>query len=111
MKITLAKALIDRGIINTTTRIVATCPITAMGNMPAYDSIPLTVTRIVVEEGTIKFQSESKSGRRYSVPCEEVDIVDGMAPERLAAAYDIKSDGLLKLNGKKRGRKPKLLSV
>ena len=109
MKISLAEALITRGIITKSTRIIATCPITALGHMPAYSSIPLTVDRIVVEDGSIKFHSESKAGRKYSVPCEEVTMVDGMAPERLAAAYDIKADGIKKLAGKKRGRKPKSL--
>jgi hypothetical protein len=109
LKKSLAEVLINRGIINKTTRIVATCPITAMGHMPAYSSIPLTVTRILVEDGAIKFHSESSSGKKYSVPCEEITIIDGMAPERLAAAYDIKADGLKKLEGKKRGRKPKSL--
>jgi hypothetical protein len=109
LKKSLAEALITRGIINNKTRIIATCPITAMGHMPAYSSIQLTVTRIVAEDGAIKFHSESKTGRKYSVPCEEITIIDGMAPERLAAAYDIKADGLKKIDGKKRGRKPKAL--
>jgi hypothetical protein len=111
MKQSLAKVLIDRGIINNTTRIIAYCPITAMGNMPAYSSIPLTVNRIIEENQTIKFHTESKTGRRYSVPCEEITLVDGMDPERLAAAYDIKPDGNLRPSGAKRGRKPKQIIV
>ena len=108
MKVNLAEALISRGIINNTTRIIAKCPIITMGDMPSEMSIPLTVDRIIVEDGTVKFHSSAKTGKRYSVPCEAVEEIDGMAPERLAAAYDIKPDGSKKLEGKKRGRKPKI---
>lgn len=109
MKVTLAQALIERGILANNSRIWATCPILAMGNAPTEAYIPLTVDRIVHEDGTIKFQAVHTSGRKYSIPCEEVDKIDGMAPERLAAAYDIKPNGNTKTAGKKRGRKPKAL--
>jgi cytochrome oxidase assembly protein ShyY1 len=108
MKITLANALINRGIINTNTRIFAKCPIVAMGDMPAEARLALTIDKIVVEDGTIKFQSSTKSGKRYSIPCAAVEEIDGMDPERLAAAYDIKVDGEKKSGGKKRGRIPKI---
>ena len=109
MKQQLAQALIERGILNKTSRIYAKCPIIAMGNAPAEAVLALTVDRIVIEDGTIKFHSIHKSGRKYSIPCEEIDNIDGMSPERLAAAYDIKPNGQLRLPGKKRGRKPKAL--
>jgi len=109
MKINLARALIQKGVISNNTRIVATCPISAMGHMPAYSNLSLTIDRIIIEEGTIKFYSSSNTGKKYSVPCEEITVVDGMPPERLAAAYDIKIDGANKPAGKKRGRKPKQL--
>jgi hypothetical protein len=107
MKVTLAQALIERGILANNSRIIAKCPVTAMGDMPTEMDIVLTVDKFVVEDGTIKFHSVHKSGRRYSVPCEEIKVIDGMAPERLAAAYDIKPNGKLKPAGKKRGRKSK----
>lgn len=108
MKVDLAKALVERGIINKTTRIIAKCPIMAMGDMPAEVELVLTVDRVVFEDGTIKFFSVHNSGRKYSVPCEQVEEVDGMRPERLAAAYDIKANGIQHVEGKKRGRKPKV---
>jgi hypothetical protein len=108
MKPNLASALIEKGIINTTTRIVAKCPIITMGDMPGEMSLVLTVDKIIVEDNTIKFHSSTTAGKRYSIPCEAVEIIDGMAPERLAAAYDIKPNGRVKLSGKKRGRKPKI---
>lgn len=107
MKVTLAKALVNRGILGSNSRIIATCPIVAMGDMPAYKELVLTVERVVIEEGTIKFHTISRAGRKYSIPCEHVNEVDGMAPERLAAAYDIRPDGLKQSPGKKRGRKSK----
>lgn len=108
MKDTLAKALIDRGVLNTTSRIRAKCPIVTIGHMPSEATLMLNVERIVVEDGSFKFLSSATSGKRYSVPCEKVEMIDGMYPERLAAAYDIKPDGNIKLPGKKRGRKPKI---
>jgi hypothetical protein len=109
MKIELAQALIERGILASNSRIYARCPIIAMGDAPASAVLQLTVDRVIAEEGTIKLHCHNKSGRRYSVPCEEVDNIDGMSPERLAAAYDIRPNGLVKMPGKKRGRKPKAL--
>jgi hypothetical protein len=109
LKQTLAEKLIERGILNNNSRIWATCPILAMGNVPTEAYIPLTVDRVIYEDGTLKFQATHTSGRRYSIPCEEVNKIDGMAPERLAAAYDLKDDGYKKVAGKKRGRKPKAL--
>jgi hypothetical protein len=37
----------------------------------------------------------------------KIELIDGMHPVRLAAAYDIKDTGDKKSAGKKRGRKPK----
>ena len=107
----LAKALIDRGIINNTTRIIARCPILSFGDMPGEQDLILSVDKVIFEDETIKFFSTAKSGKRYSVPCHKVQEVDGMAPERLAAAYDIKYDGSKKNQGKKRGRKSKVNST
>ena len=110
MKISLAKALIERGILNDNSRIIARCPIMSMGQMPDMKEIVLHIDRIVEEQNSISFVSTSKTtGRRYNVPCEEVLVIDGMEPERLAAAFDIKSDGRLRTLGAKRGRKPKSL--
>lgn len=103
----LAQALIQRGIINTTTRIIAMCPITAMGHAPTEQRLPLTVERIIHEDDDFKFISSHRSGRRFSIPASKVELIDGMSPVRLAAAFDIKADGLKKTAGKKRGRKPK----
>ena len=108
MKIQLAQALIERGILNNTSRVYARCPVLGMGNAPTEAVLALTVDRIISEDGTLKLHCVHTSGRRYSIPCEEVNNIDGMAPERLAAAYDIKVAGV-KSAGKKRGRKPKAL--
>ena len=107
MKIQLAQALIERGILNNKSRVYARCPVLGMGNAPTEAVLALTVDRIITEDGTLKLHCVHTSGRRYSIPCEEVNNIDGMAPERLAAAYDIKPNGNTKSAGKKRGRKPK----
>lgn len=111
MNFHLAQALIQRGIINTTTRIIAKCPITAMGNAPTEQRLPLTVERIFHEDNDFKFIGSHRSGRKFSIPASKVELIDGMSPTRLAAAFDIKADGLKKSAGKKRGRKPKEQAV
>lgn len=108
MNTQLAKALIDRGVINRTTRIIAKCPIRAMGNAPAEQSLALTVDRVVYENNQMLFITSHRSGRKYSVPVNKIELIDGMHPVRLAAAYDIKDTGDKKSAGKKRGRKPKV---
>lgn len=109
MNTQLAKALIDRGIITYTTRIIAHCPVRAMGDAPAEQRLALTVNRIVYDNQQMKFITTHSSGRKYSVPVEKIEMIDGMHPVRLAAAYDIKDTGNKKPAGKKRGRKPKVV--
>jgi hypothetical protein len=108
MKVTLANALINRGLMNPGVRLIAECPIPALGYAPATERLTLTLERIVDDQGVMKFITSHRSGRRYSVPCDKVITIDGMAPVRLAAAYDIKADGINRSGGKKRGRKPRI---
>ena len=108
MKSTLAQALIERGVINRSTRIVADCPVRAMGDIPVEMEMTLTVDKAVIKDGMIRLHASDKSGREFAVPSEKVKWIDGMNPVRLAAAYDIKPDGLKRAPGKKRGRKPKI---
>jgi hypothetical protein len=108
MNTQLAKALIDRGIINHTTRIIAKCPIRAFGNTPVETTLALTVNRAIKSDDIIRFISTDRAGRKFSIPSEKVEQIDGMHPTRLAAAYDIKDTGAKKSAGKKRGRKPKV---
>jgi len=103
----LAQALIDRGVINNNTRIIAKCPVIVMGGMPGEQELALTVDRAYFEDGALKFRASHRSGKKYSVPAEKITIIDGMDPVRLAQAFDIKADGTKKISGKKRGRKPK----
>jgi hypothetical protein len=108
MNIELATALISRGIVNNKTRILARCPIAAFGGMPMEKRLFLNVDRVVSDEGTMKFISSHRSGRKFSVPIDKIEEIDGMEPTRLGLAYDIKADGGKKGAGKKRGRKPRI---
>ena len=108
MKSTLAQALIERGIINDNTRIIADCPVRAMGDIPTEVEMTLTVDKAVIVDGMIRLYASDKTGRKFAVPSEKIKWIDGMNPVRLAAAYDIKPDGLKRAPGKKRGRKPKI---
>ena len=104
----LATALISRGIVNNKTRILARCPIAAFGGMPMEKRLFLNVDRVVSDEGTMNFISSHRSGRKFSVPIDKIEEIDGMEPTRLGLAYDIKANGSLRGGGKKRGRKPRI---
>ena len=108
MNIELATALINRGVVNTKTRILARCPVPAFGGMPMEKRLFLNVDKVVSDEGTMKFISSHRSGRKFSVPIDKIDEIDGMEPTRLGLAYDIKANGALRGGGKKRGRKPRI---
>ena len=108
MNIELATALINRGVVNTKTRILARCPVPAFGGMPMEKRLFLNVDKVVSDEGTMKFISSHRSGRKFSVPIDKIDEIDGMEPTRLGLAYDIKPNGANRCGGKKRGRKPRI---
>ena len=108
MNIELATALINRGVVNTKTRILARCPVPAFGGMPMEKRLFLNVDKVISDEGTLKFISSHRSGRKFSVPIDKIDEIDGMEPTRLGLAYDIKANGALRGGGKKRGRKPRI---
>jgi len=103
----LAQALLNRGIINNTTRVIARCPVMGMGGAPTEKQLVLSVESAHYENEELKFVTRHRDGRRFSVPTEKITEIDGMHPVRLAAAYDIKATGDKKSAGKKRGRKPK----
>jgi hypothetical protein len=108
MNIELATTLINRGIVNNKTRILARCPVPAFGGMPTEKRLFLNVDRVVSDEGTMKFISTHRSGRKFSVPIDKIEEIDGMEPTRLGLAYDIKANGTARGGGKKRGRKPRI---
>jgi hypothetical protein len=108
MNIELASALINRGIVNNRTRILARCPVPAFGGMPTEKLLFLNVDKVISEDGTMKFISCHRSGRKFSVPIDKIIEIDGMEPVRLGLAFDIKADGIKKGAGKKRGRKPRI---
>lgn len=107
MKNQLAQTLAEKGLLNQGSKITAKCPITAMGHAPAEAYIPLIVNKVEILNEVTIFHSVTKEGRRYKISSEDISMIDGMEPERLAAAFDIKPDGGNKPAGKKRGRKPK----
>jgi len=108
MNIELATTLISRGIVNNKTRILARCPVPAFGGMPTEKLLFLNVDKVISEDGTMKFISSHRSGRKFSVPIDKIDEIDGMEPVRLGLAYDIKANGATRGGGKKRGRKPRI---
>lgn len=101
----LAKTLIDRNIINKSTKIEAYY--TRMDFSGSYNR-----TR-----NTLSLANVCKHGEEYSfvlydqhsdlvvtVPVEDVMAIDGMEPSLVAEAFDLQMDGTKKILGKKRGR-------
>ena len=64
------------------------------------------------ESKIVKFMCiSSVDGRPLQVKPDQVLTIDGMDPLKLASVYGMKKDGSNKTLGKKRGRKPKTLSI
>lgn len=105
----LASLLIEKQVIRKRrTRIRCICDVLAMGGIPIKADSTLIVDDIYCNsEGTITFKASSSNGRKYLVPASQIFEIDGMNPDRMAAAFDVKPDGSLKAMGKRRGRKPK----
>lgn len=73
------------------------------------------LNKIIVDGVAVLFElSRPNESIIYRVPCEDVETIDGMPPERLAGIFNIKPDGTTKkqkldpLTGLpvRRGRKP-----
>lgn len=58
--------------------------------------------------GTLYFACQGKEDKVIRiVPAHDIQMIEGMDPERFGKVYNIKPDGSYKSPGKKRGRKPK----
>lgn len=107
MKLKLAEALINRGIIQPGTLAYGKTLTAGLGQTPQM--IPMEL--MIEELKNNAFHCCDRLGTRYIMLVEDVEQIDGMDPVRLASVYDIRSDGSNKLPSKKRGRKPKSAQI
>ena len=62
---------------------------------------------VINESGFVKAHSVV-DGAKFMLKADNIHLVDGMLPEKIARVYGFHTDGTKRKQGKKRGRKPKL---
>jgi hypothetical protein len=106
MQENLATILVEKGVIKLGTELFSRCDALAMGGAPCNMDLPIKVRLIVINDNNIKFIGRYNN-QNWIIHCDQILAVDGMDPERLASAFDLKINGSKKELGKKRGRKSK----
>lgn len=114
METKLAEALVSKNLLPKGTEVKAKYLATGLGGIGTVlvDDI-FTIKQIFRNpEGELRFQLEStRDGMVRKLPALAIFELDGMAPERFAAVWDITVDGGAAKVGKRRGRKPKDRSI
>jgi hypothetical protein len=107
----LAQVLLERSIIKAETEVDALYTSMDIDGITTRKSSGTFMVRRAYksETGLISFELASiRDGSRVRVLADDIIKIDGMAPERIAAVYNIRGDGSKQNVGKKRGRKPKV---
>ena len=113
----LANVLISKGIIKSTTEIKASFNAVSLSGLPDNKLTGTFRINSIFKEtsGRVLFEVYDSLSRKIMIPSEDVEMIDGMEPERLASIYNIKPNGQSKsckidpITGQemRRGRKPK----
>lgn len=106
----LVKTLLKRGIINTTTQVLA-----------VFNKVDHSLRSLRLKDFfKVNSVEEGKTGKHtfdlsrietselYKLPTDQIILIDGMEPTEIAKAYDLNLDGSNKVMGKPRGR-PKII--
>jgi hypothetical protein len=107
----LAEVLIDKGVLKAETEVDAFYTTLDIDGITHHKSSgTFCIKRAYKSEtGKITFDLASTiDGRLFKISAEDITAIDGMAPSRIAAVYNIRGDGSKQNVGKKRGRKPKI---
>ena len=110
MNPTLTAKLIEKGVIRFNTEIDAYYNGIDIAGV-AQARTPGNFTIVGARKKADSFLFEVRNtidGSRRIITCEEVNLVDGMEPERFAEIYGLTAEGVEIKQGKRRGRKPKL---
>jgi hypothetical protein len=83
-------------------------------DLAGHNSIPSRGTFVIVEtaESTTGYDFVCASvvdGSRRTIPSQDIIIIDGMEPARIASTYGLSTSGQAVKQGKRRGRRPKHL--
>jgi len=62
----------------------------------------------IIDEEISIYAHSVVDGEKFILNDEDIVLIDSMLPEKLAAVYGYTPDGIKKIQGKKRGRKPKI---
>lgn len=107
----LAEALIDKGILKPETEIdivYNTVDLSGIKSQPSTGTF-LIKNMWKLQSGEIYFNVISTiDGSPRKTKSDDIILIDGMEPKRIAHVYNIKLDGTMQPTGKKRGRKPKV---
>lgn len=104
----LAETLVNKGIINTNTKLETRYFGKGLdGNFSVPAVGTFTVTKIEKRKEFMVFTLARTDGFETIVPSDYVLRIDGMDPVRLAKVYNLTDDGSPGKVGKKRGRKSK----
>jgi len=102
----LVKALVEKNAFKKDTELTARYKTHTLGHLPTIQTGTFTVNSVKVLEDRVLFNvSDTVCGKEGKVSGEDILLIDGMDPARMAAVYGLKSDGTSKKLGKKRGRK------
>lgn len=104
----LAETLVNKGIINTNTKLETRYIGKGLDGTFSVPSVgTFTVTKIEKRKQLMVFTLTRTDGFETMVPADNILRIDGMDPVRLAKVYNLNEDGSLGKVGKKRGRKAK----
>lgn len=110
----LAKKLIEKGAIRQNTEIEAyfnANGLSCLCNNRLVGRFKISSAKISKDKNYVIFESQSEDNKKYRFTNEDVLLLDGMLPEKIAVVYDLNIDGNDIKMGKRRGRKPKSQSV
>lgn len=96
-------AMMQRDIIREGTLLYGKTIAYSLGQRPSM--IPLELFMERYQDGI--FYCRNRLGQKYKMQIVDVEEIDGMTPQRLAAVFDIRPNEITKPR-KKRGRKPKI---
>jgi len=110
MNLKLASVLVDRKLLKEDCEIDARYLANGLSSATHTVLGTFYIKSVDKQEETINFQvANVKDGTIRIVEARDIVAIDGMDPVRYAAVYNIKADGGKAVQGKRRGRRPKVM--
>jgi len=105
--VSMINTLLEKQLIGDGTLVTGKVKTIGLGHMPQYINLELM---ILAKKGD-NFICRDRLNKRYTIEFNRIETLDGMELARFAGVYNIKADGTVKGEGKKRGRKPKSAQI